>query len=310
MLKLAHLSDPHLPLPATVDWRDLMNKRVTGYVSWQRHRRSVHDRRVLAALNDDLKALAPDHTVVTGDLTNLALPVEFDQATDWLAELGPPEEVSVIPGNHDAYIAVPWHLSFGRLSAYMAQNEGNLKTEEKSFPFVRKVGHAAIIGVSSAVPTRWFSAAGVIGLAQLERLRATLKELGEASLFRVVLIHHPPIDGSARVRKQLRDAPEFREVLLDAGAEMVLHGHNHRFDHGHVETPVGHVPVIGVPSASAWPKHGCKPAAYHLYRITSVPDGWRVQMDVRQFDHRSERFIGGKKKRFTIPSSISAASAA
>ena len=287
-----------------------MNKRVTGYVSWHRHRRSVHDPRVLTALSADLQALAPDHTVVTGDLTNLALPVEFDQATDWLAELGPPDEVSVIPGNHDAYIAVPWHLSFGRLSAYMAQSEENLKTEEKSFPFVRKIGRTAIVGVSSAVPTRWFSAAGAIGSSQLERLRTILHELGEAGLFRVVLIHHPPIDGSARVRKQLRDGAGFRRVIADAGAELVLHGHNHRFDQGEVNTPAGSAPVIGVPSASAWPKHGCKPAAFHLYLINPTPDGWQVQMDVRQFDHRSERFVAGDRQRLSIPASVSAASAA
>lgn len=310
MLKLAHLSDPHLPLPAKVDWRDLMNKRATGYVSWKRHRRSVHDPRVLAALNTDLQAMAPDHTVVTGDLTNLALPVEFDRAIEWLDELGPPEEISVIPGNHDAYIEVPWDRSFGRLSAYMAQNDLDLKTEATSFPFVRKINRTAIVGVSSAVPTRWFSAAGVIGRPQLDRLRTMLHELGEAGFFRVVLIHHPPIDGSARVRKQLRDAPDFRAVIADAGAELVLHGHNHRFDHGEVETPVGTSPVVGVPSASAWPKHGCKAAAYHLYQIGPTLDGWQVNMDVRKFDRRSERFVDGGKRRFSIRSLVATASAA
>ncbi len=310
MLKLAHLSDPHLPLPADVDWRDLMNKRVTGYLSWQRHRRSVHDPRVLAALNLDLQAMAPDHTVVTGDLTNLALPIEFDRATDWLAELGSPNEVSVIPGNHDAYIEVPWSQSVGRLSAYMAQNGQDLKTEEESFPFVRNLGQTAIIGVSTAVPTRWFSAAGALGDVQLMKLRSILQETGDAGLFRVILIHHPPIDGSARVRKQLRDAKAFRDVVAETGAELVLHGHNHRFDQGEVETPAGRAPVIGVPSASAWPKHGCKPAAYHLYVINPTPGGWQIDMDIRRFDHRSERFIAGSKQRLSIPATISTASAA
>ena len=310
MLKLAHLSDPHLPLPAQVDWRDLMNKRATGYVSWKRHRRSVHDPRVLAALNVDLQAMAPDHTVVTGDLTNLALPVEFDRAIDWLAELGPSERISVIPGNHDAYIEAPWNQSFGRLAAYMAQNDQDLKTEASSFPFVRKINQTAIIGVSSAVPTRWFSAAGAIGRSQLTRLRSLLLELGDQGLFRVVLIHHPPIDGSARVRKQLRDGAAFREVIAEAGAELVLHGHNHRFDQGEVKTPLGSAPVIGVPSASAWPRHGCKAAAYHLYLINPTPDGWTAQMEVRRFDRRRERFIAGGKQGFSIPATVPAASAA
>lgn len=287
-----------------------MNKRVTGYLSWHRHRRLVHDQRVLDALRADLVDINPDHTVVTGDLTNLALPAEFDQAIDWLSGLGSPENVSIIPGNHDAYIAAPWDQSFGRLAAYMTQNDGELKTEASSFPFVRKIGRIAIVGVSSAVPTRWFSAAGEIGKNQLERLRSTLKALGEEGYFRTVLVHHPPIDGSARVRKQLRDAKSFRTVIGDAGAELVLHGHNHRFDQGEVATPVGQAPVIGVPSASAFPRHGMKPAAYHLYRIGSTPNGWTIRMDVRRFDRRLECFVVDRGQTLSVPASVAAASAA
>ena len=310
MLKLAHLSDPHLPLPAQVDWRDLMNKRMTGYVSWRRHRRSVHDPRVLAALTDDLKDIQPDHTVVTGDLTNLALPAEFDRAITWLAELGSSEQVSVIPGNHDAYIEIPWSQSFGRLAAYMAQNGQELKTAASSFPFVRKIGLVAVVGVSSAIPTRWFSAAGLIGDDQLKRLGVMLNELGKEGYFRTVLVHHPPIDGSARVRKQLRDGKGFREVIGDAGAELVLHGHNHRFDQGEVATPFGQAPVIGVPSASAWPRHGMKPAAYHVYRIGGTPDGWTIHMEVRRFNRRSRRFVAHGGQTLSVPAAMSAASAA
>ena len=310
MLKLAHLSDPHLPLPAKIEWRDLMNKRATGYISWHRHRRSVHDPRVLDALNDDLQITAPDHTVVTGDLTNLALPIEFDRAINWLDELGSPEQVSVIPGNHDAYIDVPWQHSIGKLSAYMAQSDQKQRTAETSFPFVRKINQTAIVGVSSAVPTRWFSAAGKIGKAQLEKLRNHLHELGEAGFFRVVLIHHPPNVGATRMLKQLRDGAEFRAVIADAGAELVLHGHNHRFDQGEVETPIGNAPVIGVPSASSLPKHGCRPAAYHIYRINPTADGWQIKLDVRQFDRRSKRFIAGANRQFSIRSPIAAAAAA
>ena len=74
MFTLAHLSDPHLaPLPAP-RWRELIGKRVTGYINWQRRRRFIHDADVLAKIVADLKAQAPDHIAVTGDLTNIALP--------------------------------------------------------------------------------------------------------------------------------------------------------------------------------------------------------------------------------------------
>ena len=111
MFKLAHITDPHLgPLPP-VRPAELMNKRFFGYLSWMRRRRGVHRPEVLAALAADLEGLAPDHLVVTGDLTNIALPEEFTRVGRWLEGLGAPEAVTVIPGNHDAYVAVPWEAS-------------------------------------------------------------------------------------------------------------------------------------------------------------------------------------------------------
>ena len=117
MFKLAHITDPHLgPLPP-VRPAELMNKRFFGYLSWMRRRRGVHRPEVLAALAADLEGLAPDHLVVTGDLTNIALPEEFTQVGRWLEGLGAPEAVTVIPGNHDAYVAVPWEASLAKWHA-------------------------------------------------------------------------------------------------------------------------------------------------------------------------------------------------
>src|SRR5438105_293980 len=103
MFLLAHLSDPHLgplPLPRL---GDLSGKRGLGFLNWMRSRRLRHRPEVLDAVVRDLKAAAPDHIVVTGDLVNLALKAEFPPARQWLARLGSAHEVTLIPGNHDAY---------------------------------------------------------------------------------------------------------------------------------------------------------------------------------------------------------------
>src|SRR3954454_22503963 len=100
---LAHLSDPHLaPLPAP-SLRELVGKRVTGYLHWTRTRHKIHRREVLDALVADLRAQRPDHIAVTGDLVNIALEAEFAPARAWLQSVGAPELVTAIPGNHDAY---------------------------------------------------------------------------------------------------------------------------------------------------------------------------------------------------------------
>ena len=86
MFTLAHVSDLHLPLQAAPRWRDLVGKRILGYLSYRLKRKMVHDRAVLAALVDDLRHHAPDHVAITGDLTNIALPEEFTHSAQWLCD--------------------------------------------------------------------------------------------------------------------------------------------------------------------------------------------------------------------------------
>src|SRR5262245_63151522 len=104
MFVLAHLSDPHLgPLPAR-RWRELLGKRATGYVNWRRKRHLIHRGEVLSRVVADLKAQAADHVAVTGDLVNISLVGEYAPARAWLASLGPPHDVTLVPGNHDLYV--------------------------------------------------------------------------------------------------------------------------------------------------------------------------------------------------------------
>jgi 3',5'-cyclic AMP phosphodiesterase CpdA len=102
---LAHLSDPHLaPLPRP-RIAELASKRLSGYLNWLRKRRAVHRSDVLATIMRDVVGAHADHIAVTGDLVNIALPGEFENARRWLETLGPPADVSLVPGNHDAYVA-------------------------------------------------------------------------------------------------------------------------------------------------------------------------------------------------------------
>ena len=89
MFTLAHLSDPHLaPLPAA-RWSELIGKRLTGYINWQKRRRFIHDAATLDTIVADLKAQKPDHIAVTGDIANIGLAAEFARGRDWLEKLGP-----------------------------------------------------------------------------------------------------------------------------------------------------------------------------------------------------------------------------
>ena len=41
---------------------------------------------------------------MTGDLVNISLPGEYAPALAWLESLGSPHDVTLVPGNHDAYV--------------------------------------------------------------------------------------------------------------------------------------------------------------------------------------------------------------
>ena len=117
---LAHLSDPHLaPLPRP-SAGELASKRLTGYLNWLRKRRAIHRSDALAAIVRDLRRERPDHIAVTGDLVNIALPAEIENARRWLDELGAPADVTLVPGNHDAYVGAADALRERHWAPYMA----------------------------------------------------------------------------------------------------------------------------------------------------------------------------------------------
>ncbi len=272
---LAHLSDIHLaPLPAA-HVLDLCSKRITGYLNWQRKRRFVHDQAVLEALTADLKAQAPDHIAVTGDIANIGLEAEYAAGRGFLDALGKPDMVSFVPGNHDIYVAECARFAARAWGPFMAGDKG------ESFPYLRRRGPLAIIGLNTGVPTAPFQATGEVGDSQLAALSALLDRAGEERLFRVVLIHHPPVSDSPH-HKRLTDADAFMQVIAQHGAELILHGHDHRDMLNIIDGPNGaRVPAVGVPSASAKPGMDKDNPAYHLYRIDGEEGRWRCEMVAR-----------------------------
>jgi 3',5'-cyclic AMP phosphodiesterase CpdA len=277
---LAHLSDPHLPpLPRPL-LRDLAGKRALGYLNWTRNRHKYLRRDVLDALVSDMQAQDPHHIAVTGDLVNLALEAEFAPALAWLESVGAPDRVTVIPGNHDAYVRATQHRFAETFGNYL---DGDDTTDGGgAFPFLRRRGPLALISVSSAVPTAPLMATGWLGRAQLDALERILAGLSTEPAFRVLLIHHP-LRSDSRA-KRLTDSDQLRALLKQYGVELILHGHDHVHSTIWIEGPKGSIPAVGVPSASAL-AHGRYPAAaYNLFSIEREGAAWRCEQTVRGID--------------------------
>lgn len=291
---LAQISDLHLgPLPRT-RVRELASKRAFGALNWRQNRVRSHDDAVLELLVADMRAAKPDHIAVTGDLVNLALPSEFPAARAWLEGLGSPRDVSVIPGNHDAYVAGSLERLVEAWRPYMQDDNGR-----SGFPFVRRRPPIAIIGVSTAVPSLPLMATGRVGRGQAEALARALDETGKERLFRVVLIHHPPM-ATRHWYRRLTDSERVRDVLARHGAELVLHGHDHRATVQHLPGPEHPIPIIGGTAASLRPRKDHAGGAWNLFRIEGKPGAWHVTMSERAATERgtvetiAERELVGK----------------
>jgi len=288
----AHVSDLHLPFEPRLTRGQQLSKRQLSAMAWRR-RRALHRSDILEALVRDLRAEAVDHVLVTGDIVNFSLPEEFRRAAGWLAALGPAERISLVPGNHDALVAVPAAEGLGLWQPWTRLEDG--------WPFVHRLGALALIGLNSALPTAPLLARGALGAVQLARLEHVLLEEGAARRMRVVMLHHPPADGVVGWRKALADRAALRAVLRRAGAELVLHGHARDARLDVVPGPHGAIPCLGVPSSSAVPSPQDQGARWHRLRPSGGAGDPRIEVAVRRWSPDAQAFQEAGRYELCLP---------
>jgi 3',5'-cyclic AMP phosphodiesterase CpdA len=297
LMRLAHCSDLHLLSHDGARWLDLANKRWLGAMNLLSNRsRHYH----VAAFEDmvtDLNELGIDHVLCTGDVTNLALRQEFAFARDKFDKLtNGSHGVTVIPGNHDAYVAEGVPLFAEMFGDYATTDRGWEWAEDHRhsaddvlhWPIVRIRGDLALIGTSTSRATPWFTAYGKLGPGQLERLAAVLADERLRGKVRVVAIHHPPAGQRAHSKiRGLRDHAELASVIAAHGADLIVHGHEHRDMTETLLGPTGPVPVRGIVSGTYF--HN-KPARTARYRIFDIDNGQLRGDQVRIWDRDQRRF--------------------
>ncbi len=274
MFRIAHVSDLHVLSPHRVEWRRiLVNKRITGYANLVAHRARVYRREYLLAVLSAAAAGA-DHVVVTGDITNLSLEREFEEARALLDGVARNVEVTVVPGNHDVYLPsvhvarrFPHH--FG---AFLRSDLPELAREMETgaFPCVKLRGPVAIIAHSSAVPRPPFVASGRLGATQLAALEQVLAHPEVTRRTPVVLVHHPPVDDRIRLRvlrDGLVDAERLRAALALLARGLVLFGHLHVRVRRPVPTAPGDLEAIAASGAALDNPNPAVRAGFNAYAI-------------------------------------------
>lgn len=292
---LAHLSDAHLAgLRKREVLKHFKGKRLIGAVSWFANRRRQHQLAIANAVRDSIIASQVDHIALTGDLVNIASWNEFPAAADWVSSFGARDRLSFVPGNHDTYVSVPWEKGLKHLTPWMKPDRHEADAATTLFPFVRMRRTVAMIGLNSGRPQNYFSAGGMLGEQQLRDLKHLLAILGQQGFYRVVMIHHPPLPGLAKPRKALTDAAGMKQVLVDEGCELVLHGHNHHFMLNWLDTKSGHTPVIGAPSASLRGDSKHEPAGWNHFDIQRKQGRWQTDLTVHRWSQVAAKIERGE----------------
>src|SRR5258706_3588556 len=159
-MRLAHCSDLHLLSHDGARLADLGNKRWIGAANLLTNRARHYHVAAFEQMVVDLNEQGIEQVLCTGDVTNIALQQEFEFARVRFDRLARgPDNVTVIPGNHDAYVAEGIEYFAKIFGPYHTSDPG----WPDGWPIVRVRGELALVGLTTSRPTSWFSAYGYVG---------------------------------------------------------------------------------------------------------------------------------------------------
>lgn len=222
-MRIVQLSDIHI-------WRytrnplRLLNKRAIGFAELIGGRAKKFRLERLVHVVERVVDLAPDHVMITGDLTTTALREEFEQARRMLDPiLTDPRNATVLPGNHDRYTLKSvrtraFEKTFGEFSPSLI------------YPWIRWIDpQTAILGLDAT--RSHISARGRLPHTQLLDALLLL-ELLEKKPRRLIVACHYPVSAPAVYaeelhKKRMSNAAEVRNWLKTVGPHLYCCGHVH-----------------------------------------------------------------------------------
>lgn len=231
-MKIGHISDIHWLDTTGAKPLDFFNKRISGGINLLAGRAKTHRKETACAALQNLRDLGCDHLVITGDLTNLALPGEFSGVKAMLNRYFTDAQMTIVPGNHDFYTRESARARRFESMIYI-DKPGNIDLGiDDTWPFVKRIQDVAFIGLCSAQPRPWFVAAGRLGQSQLDALEKALKHPEIQDCVKVVALHHHLFQTNMAAGENLRcleDRQNLLEICQKGGVHLIMHGHNHLY---------------------------------------------------------------------------------
>ena len=262
-IRVCHFSDLHLPLSDRIRLNRLVGKRCLGYVNLRFLRGQKYKLAPFVTMLQEIAREQVDLVIMTGDLTSLALDMEFEQAGRILLDAGlQPEKTIIVPGNHDRYtFGADLSCAFEKgMERWLSP--GFVRAQD--YPIIQKVGPVVVAALDTAVWRNPIRSAGYIGPDQIERLVSALDRDELRGCWPVIAMHHPPFRLRQARLRDFKDGLDGLEALLralDHRRATILHGHLHRLSRRHKAG----LEVIGVPSASHDAGNESGQMAYHIY---------------------------------------------
>lgn len=286
-MRIAHVTDIHWMVRPRLS--QLTFKRALGAANLFLAGRSHHfDEGVQSALVRDVRALAPDLVVCTGDLTATAIPEEFEKARTALAPLLDELDFFTIPGNHDVYTREAQRAR--RIHTFFGPWMG--LEPDQPYPSRKDVGPVTLIGLDPNRPTS-LESSSVVPRQQLEGLEAMLAEDDLAGQTILLLIHYPVISREGGLydgfNHGLRNASELVQVLEQAPHRptAILSGHVHHGYRSELQLAQGSILQLN-PGSSGYahlPEKD-RAAAFNVY---DIDEGGLAGIERYRFD--GERFV-------------------
>ncbi|MBC7899198.1 MAG: metallophosphoesterase [Saprospiraceae bacterium] len=168
--------------------------------------------RVVETIND----IAPDLTVLSGDLTQRAKKAEFKAARRFLDRL--PQPLIVVPGNHD----VPLYNVFDRFVNPLEKYRKFISDDLMPFYADEEM---AVLGINTARSLT--IKGGRINEEQINAIKDKMDGLSD-KMMKIIVTHHPfDLPEGFDEDDIVGNAAEAMPVISESGADIFLAGHLH-----------------------------------------------------------------------------------
>lgn len=224
--RIAHLSDAHVLDPRPSRTRAGWSMR-TRFLSFGRPLDAVGRQRKLRRGLDGAKRVGAHHVVISGDLTEIGAPGEYETVAELLHDSGiAPERITLVPGNHDLYSdpnGWRWALE-GPLAAFARTSA----TGEAGK--IVDIGGASLMPIDATFHQPVTRSAGWMADETLDVIQRRGADAALAGRPLIVVQHHPPFERTTSALHWLDGlvgAARMMSVLESFRNLFVLHGHLH-----------------------------------------------------------------------------------